>query len=208
MNQALYKAVKTHVLNQVYSKPGEALSERKLADQFKVSRSPIREALRTLEQEGFIKVVPHRGAFLINLTLEDIREIFELREALDTFAVRRAALTLEPKRIDKLAKRFGSLIKKGNRISFEEMRDAWSELFDAVLESLGNRRFMKIYSDLFHQVEVVRRFSASSLERMVEAVRLGEQVVQALARRDVDQAEALLKLHRKKSKEAIFRALS
>ena len=79
MNQALYKAVKTHVLNQVYSKPGEVLSERKLADQFKVSRSPIREALRTLEQEGFIKVVPHRGAFLINLTLEDIREIFELR---------------------------------------------------------------------------------------------------------------------------------
>jgi DNA-binding GntR family transcriptional regulator len=123
-------------------------------------------------------------------------------------AVRRAALTLEPKRIDKLAKRFGSLIKKGNRMSFEEMRDAWSELFDAVLESLGNRRFMRIYSDLFRQVEVVRRFSASSLERMVEAVRLGEQLVQALARRDVDQAEALLKLHRKKSKEAIFRALS
>ncbi len=207
MNPALYKAVESHILHQVYRKPGEAVSERKLADQFKISRSPIREALKSLEQEGFIKVVPHRGAFVVSLTLEDIREIFELREALDAFAVPRAALDMDAKRVEKLRAKFAQLVKKNPGISFEDVRGAWSELFDAVFETLSNGRFKKIYSDLFHQVEVVRRFSTSSSERVTETARLGEKLVQALAGRDRDRAEELLKLHRKKSKEAIFQAL-
>lgn len=207
MSQDLYQEIKRYVLNNSF-RAGEALSERKLAQRFGVSRSPVREVLKAMEQEGFIRVVPNRGAFLNTLTLDDIREILELREALDTFAVRRAALKLKSSELTVLAKKFSSLAKKRQKVSFKEMRDAWSALFEAVVASLNNKRFVKVYSDLYNQVEAVRRFSTSSPERIVEAVRLGLKLVRALMKRNPGGAEKVLRLHRQKSKEAIFKALS
>lgn len=207
MSQDLYQEIKRYVLNNSF-RAGEALSERKLAQRFGVSRSPVREVLKAMEQEGFIRVVPNRGAFLNTLTLDDIREILELREALDTFAIRRAALKLRSSELTALAKRFSSLARKRQKVSFKEMRDAWSALFEAVVASLNNKRFVKVYSDLYNQVEAVRRFSTSSPERIVEAVRLGLKLVRALMKRNPGGAEKVLRLHRQKSKEAIFKALS
>lgn len=207
MSHDLYQEIKRYVLNNSF-RAGEALSERKLAQRFGVSRVPVREVLKAMEQEGFIRVVPNRGAFLNTLTLDDIREILELREALDTFAVRRAALKLRSSEFTVLAKRFSSLAKKRQKVSFKEMCDAWSALFEAVVASLNNKRFAKVYSDLYNQVEAVRRFSTSSPERIVEAVRLGLKLVRALMKRNPRGAEKVLRLHRQKSKEAIFKALS
>ncbi len=88
------------------------------------------------------------------------------------------------------------------------MRDAWSELFQTVINSLHNTRFSKIYSDLFDQVETVRRFSTSSPERIAEAISLGDALVRSLLDRNQEQAETILRLHRQKSKEAILKGLS
>jgi len=207
MNHSLYRAIKEQVLNRSL-KHGESLSERKLAQQFKVSRSPVREVLKMLEQEGFVKVVPQKGAFADSLTLDGIREIFELREALDVFAIRKAAVNLASQELRSLAKKFGSLSKRGQKVSFNEMRDAWSELFQTVIGALNNTRFSKTYSDLFDQVETVRRFSTSSPERIAEAVSLGRDLVRTLLEKDSERAEKILRLHRQKSREAILKALS
>jgi GntR family transcriptional regulator, rspAB operon transcriptional repressor len=207
MNPLLYRAIKEQIRNQPLNR-GESLSERKLARRFKVSRSPVRAVLKTLEQEGFIKVVPQKGAFVDSLALDDIREIFELREALDIFAVRKAAVSMSSPELRSLAKKFGSLTKRGQKVSFEEMRDAWSELFQAVVRSLNNSRFSKIYSDLFDQVETVRRFSTSSPERIAEAISLGRDLIKTLLDKNPDRAEKILRLHRQKSREAILKGIS
>ncbi len=207
MNHSLYRAIKERILSQPFNHE-EALSERKLARRFRVSRSPVREVLKTLEQEGFIKVVPQKGAFVDSLTLDDIREIFELREALDIFAIRKAAVNMSSRELRPLAKKFGSLSKRGQKVSFEEMRDAWSGLFQTVVRSLNNTRLSKIYSDLFDQVETVRRFSTSSPERIAEAISLGRDLVGTLLEKNPERAEKILRLHRQKSREAILKALS
>jgi DNA-binding GntR family transcriptional regulator len=207
MNHSLYRAIKEQVLDQSVNH-GKSLSERKLARRFRVSRSPVREVLKMLEQEGFIRVVPQRGAFVDALKLDDIREIFELREALDIFAMRKAAVTMPSRELRFMAKKFGSLSKRGQKVSFEEMRDAWSELFQTVVRSLNNTRFSKIYSDLFDQVETVRRFSTSSAERIAEAISLGRELVSTLLEKNPDRAEKILRLHRQKSREAILKGLS
>jgi DNA-binding GntR family transcriptional regulator len=207
MNHSLYRAIKEQVLDQSVNH-GKSLSERKLARRFRVSRSPVREVLKMLEQEGFIRVVPQRGAFVDALKLDDIREIFELREALDIFAMRKAAVTMPSRELRFMAKKFGSLSKRGQKVSFEEMRDAWSELFQTVVRSLNNTRFSKIYSDLFDQVETVRRFSTSSPERIAEAISLGRDLVWTLLDKNPDRAEKILRLHRQKSREAILKGLS
>ena len=207
MNHSVYRAIKQRILRHSFDRE-EALSERKLARQFKVSRSPIREVLKTLEREGFIKVVPQRGAFVDALKLDDIREIFELREALDIFAIRKAAVNMSSRELKPLAKKFESLGKRGQKVSFEEMRDAWSELFQTVVGSLNNTRFSKIYSDIFDQVETVRRFSTSSPERIAEAISLGRALLRHLLDKNPEQAERILRLHRQKSREAILKGLS
>jgi len=207
MNDSLYRAIKEKILNQPLN-DGDALSERKLARQFRVSRSPVREVLKTLEQERFIRVVPQKGAFVDVLKLDDIREIFELREALDIFAIRKAAMGMSSQDLRPLANKFGALSKRGQRVSFDEMRDAWSELFQTVVRALNNTRFSKIYSDLFDQVETVRRFSTSSPERIAEAISLGCDLVRTLLEKNPERAERILKLHRQKSREAILKGLS
>ena len=207
MNDSLYRAIKEKILNQPLN-DGDALSERKLARQFRVSRSPVREVLKTLEQERFIRVVPQKGAFVDVLKLDDIREIFELREALDIFAIRKAAMGMSSQDLRPLANKFGALSKRGQRVSFDEMRDAWSELFQTVVRALNNTRFSKIYSDLFDQVETVRRFSTSSPERIAEAISLGCDLVRTLLEKNPERAEKILRLHRQKSREAILKGLS
>jgi len=207
MNDSLYRAIKEKILNQPLN-DGDALSERKLARQFRVSRSPVREVLKTLEQERFIRVVPQKGAFVDVLKLDDIREIFELREALDIFAIRKAAMGMSSRDLRPLANKFGALSKRGQKVSFDEMRDAWFELFQTVVRSLNNTRFSKIYSDLFDQVETVRRFSTSSPERIAEAISLGCDLVRTLLEKNPERAERILKLHRQKSREAILKGLS
>ena len=207
MNHTLYQAIKEQIRNQPLNHD-EAFSERKLARRFRVSRSPVREVLKTLEQEGFIRVVPQKGAFVDVLKLDDIREIFELREALDIFAIRKAAMNMPSRTLRPLVKKFGSLSKRGQRVSFDEMRDAWSELFQTVTGALNNTRFSKIYSDLFDQVETVRRFSTSSPERIAEAISLGCDLVGTLLDKNPDRAEKILRLHRQKSREAILKGLS
>lgn len=206
MNHSLYRAIKEQIRNQPLNRD-EALSERKLARQFRVSRSPVREVLKTLEREGFVRVVPQKGAFVDTLKLDDIREIFELREALDIFAIRKAAMNESFRELKPLAKKFESLSKRGPRVSFDEMRDAWSGLFQTVVGALNNTRFSKIYSDLFDQVETVRRFSTSSPERIAEAISLGRDLVRTLLEKNPERAEKILRLHRQKSREAILKAL-
>jgi DNA-binding FadR family transcriptional regulator len=107
-----------------------------------------------------------------------------------------------------LAKKFGSLSKRGQKISFDEMRDAWSELFQTVTGALNNTRFSKIYSDLFDQVETVRRFSTSSPERIAGAISLGRDLIKTLLEKNPERAEKIFRLHRQKSREAILKALS
>src|SRR5690554_1246467 len=72
--------------------PGEALVERSLADRFGISRTPIREVLLRLHSEHLIDFFPHQGAFVRKMTPQDVRELFELREALEPLAAKLAAM--------------------------------------------------------------------------------------------------------------------
>ena len=72
-------------------KMGEPLPETWLANEVGVSRTPVREALRVLEQDGYIKIVPLKGAFVSEISLEDVREIYDIRKLLEPFAALTAA---------------------------------------------------------------------------------------------------------------------
>jgi DNA-binding GntR family transcriptional regulator len=85
-----YEALKKRII-EVDLQPGERLVERDLADELKVSRIPLREALRLLAAEGLVVLVPHRGALVSPFTPADVRDLFDVRESLEVLAARLAA---------------------------------------------------------------------------------------------------------------------
>ena len=86
--------------------PGERLLEVQLADEMGVSRTPVREAIRRLELEGFVVMVPRKGAYVAGLSIDDVESVYEIRTALETLAVRLAAQRMETadyEQLDELA---------------------------------------------------------------------------------------------------------
>ncbi|MHB8077919.1 MAG: GntR family transcriptional regulator [Candidatus Krumholzibacteriia bacterium] len=126
----LAETIRENIITQVYA-PGQALREAELAKQFEVSRIPLREALRRLEAEKFVRIQPYRGAIVTPITEQDGVEIAEMRGALMQLAVRRSLPRLadaELKRLDDLlaaleiepdGHRWGALISEFNAVLFD-----------------------------------------------------------------------------------------
>ena len=97
VSDVLRQAIKDGVL-----KPGERLMEIRLAEELGVSRTPIREAIRKLEQEGFVVMVPRRGTYVADISLKDISQVFEIRGALEELAAGLAAERITPDELERL----------------------------------------------------------------------------------------------------------
>ncbi len=97
--------------------PGERLLEVQLADEMGVSRTPVREAIRRLELEGFVVMVPRKGAYVAGLSIDDVESVYEIRTALETLAVRLAAQRMEAadyEQLDELAGKMQQTWQEGD----------------------------------------------------------------------------------------------
>ena len=89
--------------------PGERLMEIPLAEELGVSRTPIREAIRKLEQEGFVVMIPRRGTYVADITLKDINQVFEIRSSLDELAASLASERITPDELEELERHLVSI---------------------------------------------------------------------------------------------------
>ncbi len=134
-------------------KPGESLSEQDLGRLIGVSRTPIREALSKLEQEGLVRCVPRKGSFVAILTIHELHELFDIREALELYAIRKVAGRPDLLRLAKLqeeADRIFSLVDP--EISLQEQYDAIAHLFYKlhryIMEQAGNNRMLELFETM------------------------------------------------------------
>lgn len=174
-------------------RPGERVVEIDVAARLDVSRAPLREALGVLEGQGLVRISPHRGATVTRLSEDDIREIFEIREALETLAAKRVRASKAPDRAERLegaldALREAAAAKDMRRFSEADLRfhrELWTLAGNAhlaeVLDELSTRFFG------YELIRDVPRASAFPYERIVrehqELVRLalegGEREIEA-----------------------------
>ena len=101
----VYENLKIRIIKNLIN-PGEPLSEGVLSQELKISKTPIREASQQLEKEGFVENIPGKGSFVSRISIQDIREIFEIREILECEAVKRAALKSNPDEVESIKKKF------------------------------------------------------------------------------------------------------
>ena len=189
---------------------GEKLNEPKLAEQYQVSRGPLREAIRRLVAMRLVRHVPHVGATVVTLELESILELYDVREALEGKA---AALAAENMSADDIAKLRDLLELHRQHTQDNEgeymQSDGDFDFHYQIIKGSGNQLLTdQLCDELYHLIRMFRfqtsRFKSRSNRALIEH----EQLIYAIEQRDSQLAEMLMRKHISRAKESIKQALS
>ena len=178
--------------------PGAKLSEQGLAASLGVSRGPLREAIRRLEGRKLLERTPNIGVRVAQLSLRDLNEILQLREALEGMAARLAAANMSDAEIAELAKLLESHAKQK---SVQEGKGYYQDSKDfdfhfRIVSASGNERLIQtLTGDLYYLLRVYRYRSSTKPGRAKAALREHKAIVAALKKRDSDAAEQAMRTH-------------
>jgi len=196
-----YENLKKKIISGLLQ-PGEPLNEGILSKEFKISKTPIREALQRLERDGFVEDIPGRGCFVSRISFQDIKELFEIREILECEVVKRAALRGDPEKIEAVRKKFDSLESNGDRNPRSQFK-AGDRIHTYIVESFGNNRLNEIYRRIIEHVERMRIhfFNQPRGERSGQSYEEHLEILDALIARDPVRAENAIRNHLRNSIE-------
>ena len=189
-------------------KPGERLMEIHLANRLWVSRTPIREAIRKLELEGLVIMVPRKGAQVAQITQKNLKDVLEVRRTLDGLAAELACdrMTEADLKILKQACVDFELATKSK--DFTKMAHTDVKLHDCIVEATGNNRLVQIVNNLSEQMyryrfEYIK--DANSHERLIEEHRI---LYEAIKQKDKEKAVEAAKLHIDNQEKSIMKQLN
>lgn len=172
--------------------PGERIAEQNLADEFKVSRGPVREAIRLLEREGLATVLPRRGAVVTELSAHEVGELFEIRTALFALVVEKIVRQPKPELLSTLR---AGVLRLEALASDPAGGDAYAEtvykLLIVVARNCDNLRLQRMLSALSLQTLRYSKLGLASLERRRQSSQLWRQTLKAIESGDVDTAVQL-----------------
>ena len=187
------------------ARPGDFVSEKALARSLNISRTPIREALHQLASQGLVNRVPHVGSFVAHLTPRIVREIMEVREALEGRAAGLAAGKLSSSEYDILKEQLSlSLQVEDPRARHDAMETAGHAVHAAVLRLAGNIRITKGIEDLRDQIYRVQTFAISLPGRMEQSHREHEAILEAVHAGDAREAEWTMRDHLEGTKSTLL----
>ena len=194
LSQKVYRALKTEIIKGSL-KPGTKLSEGKIAEQMGVSRTPVREALKELAAEGFVKMNPNQAVVVSNASVEDVQEVLQIRGVLEGLAARLVAPIInreEVKELEKYLKQMEYCISKDDALAFSEMDAEFHEL---ILNICGNNRLIQFRKNLSDQAHRYRIRSLNIPGRLKYSLKEHRDIVEALKRKDSEQADRLSQKH-------------
>lgn len=188
---------------------GERIREVELAARLGVSRGTLREALRHLEQEGLVVTSPHRGTSVINPSDEEIRDIYGLRIALESYAAEQAAQLATPEELDALqavADDFNALSSTG-RASLAPRLGLDLHFHQLICEAGGNARLLRTWSELCAPIRLLLSGLEVPFMNSDDVVDQHQQIIDALRERNGAAARAILVDHLLESRDRMLVAL-
>ena len=186
-------------------KPGERLMEIQVSEELGVSRTPVREAIRKLELEGFVVMIPRRGTYVSDLSIKDINEVFEVRTALDVLA---AGMAAERITVDELEQMERLLVELGEYIEqndIEKIVEADSKFHDLLYSASRNNRLVGIINNLREQLTRFRSLSMSYPGRLKEMLVEHTRLVESLGMRNVSLAKRLAGVHMANAEQTLLK---
>ncbi len=189
-----YESIKKAILSFQLI-PGETLVESELGRQLGISKTPVRDAFSRLEKEGLVVKYPYKGTAVSELNQQDLREIFELRAALEGFAARQAAMQCSAADLSALRDILGRHQKAAARQNLSEAERCNREFHKRILDCAGNLRLAGILANLEDHLHRYRTLANYQIGRIQKSVSEHELVLGALAARDAAGAERAMRQH-------------
>lgn len=193
----IYEVLRTAILDMnIYQEDADLrLDERKMAEQLGISRTPIREALARLEQDGFVEIQPRRGVFVRRKSLEEVLEMIVVWAALESMAARLVtenASDVEIKSLRKLAAKYS---QHAARADIAEYSEANIKFHQRILELSKCSMLKSVADGLFQHMYAVRKRAMGESDRAKRSVVDHMHIIEALESRDADLAGTLVREH-------------
>ena len=188
-------------------KPGERLMEIALANRLGVSRTPVREAIRMLELEGLVIMIPRRGAQVAQITEQDLNDVLEVRLGLEELAVRFACERITDEEIKALGLAVKEFEKKMSNNELSAQAEADVKFHEIIYGATHNRRLIQIINNIREQMYRYRIEYLKDVESRKTLVKEHYEICDALKRRDAESAVEKMCIHIRNQQEAILRSL-
>jgi DNA-binding GntR family transcriptional regulator len=197
--EAVYRALRQGIVDSKLA-PGERLRSDALANELRVSRTPVREALRKLEAEGLVE---HAGSRLVvrALSERDLTELFYVREALEGMAARLAAENATPSEIAEIRELLDDIEAVRRRAALDALRQLTGEFHQALSRASHNNRLAQALATLLDNVRKIQTSTLFGEGRAALALQEHRDLLAAVAAHDGDRAETLARAHRRKTLE-------
>ncbi len=207
LRELVCEHIREAIINGVFA-PGERLMEIQMADEMGVSRTPVREAIRKLEMEGFVVMIPRRGTYVSNMSIKDIYEVYEIRTSLDILAAGLAAERINDDELEELQRllvQVGHAIDSGDR---EKVLEADIAFHDVLYKASRNERLRNIINNLREQITVIRGVSMSYPGRLKDTQEEHRLLVESIAARDVEKSQEAARIHLENAEKTLMEAMA
>ena len=177
--------------------------EDELAEDLGISRTPIREALNRLAQDGLVELIPRKGAQVSRLKAKDVEEVYELRKLLEGFATEKSAMSIKEEDLNQIKE----LIVKSERSpekKLEYFLKADLKLHNLIINHCGNSRLIKMLKSLHNFVNSFRILDTRYDHRTMQAHKEHKEIVKALSKKDAKTARRLVEQHIENAKKNIL----
>jgi len=192
-----YVALKSVIVSMdVYrSRSDIRLDERQLAQDFGISRTPVREAMAQLEREGFVRSVPRRGIYVVRKTKVEVIEMITAWAALESMAARLITERATDDEIASLRRMFATFEDDKLHAKLDEYSEVNIQFHQAIIQMSGNHVLIRLAENLFTHMRMIRRQTIGEEDRVERSIHDHMNIIQALEARDTERAEDLVRQH-------------
>lgn len=193
----VFQKLREDILSGVYKERDE-LREITLGEELGVSRTPVREALRQLELEGLVTIVPNKGAYVTGITPKDVHDIYKIRSMLEGLCARWATEHITDRQIEELEEiillsEFHLQKKSGEKA--EQVSELDGKFHRVLYEASNSRILEHVLSDFHKYVQMARTMSVGAKERALRSIEEHREILEAIKAKDADKAEELANGH-------------
>lgn len=203
LKKQAYEAIKNAIVHHVIL-PGEALYERDLSEMLGISRTPVRESIPLLEQNGWVKSIPRKGTFVCKITKQDVEEVIQIRRALEVLVIELVMPIITESDIQKIEAIYGQHCKQQD---VKEFISTDREFHIYLAELSGNRQLVKLLKRISDKI---RWFGISGLNRpnrKEQALHEHASIIESLKSRDIEKTKHAVLTHIENNRQAVLASL-
>lgn len=190
----VFHKLREDILNGKY-KDHEELKEVAIGEELGVSRTPVREALRQLELEGLIQIVPNKGAYVTGITAKDVKDIYMIRSSLEGMCARLATEHISREQLEEMEENVYLASYHAERSQMEQMTELDNRFHHILYEACDSKMLQNLLQDFHQYVIRIRKKTLSTKERGIASNEEHRQIMEAIKSGNPDEAERLATMH-------------